>query len=95
MRNISASEQSRFVSTGSGADFKHDVFLVVGILWQEHKAEFIFNARYTRFQLVEFFLGVGTHVAISFLGDHSTAFGNAPLRSLYSRYFSTVSEISL
>ena len=70
-------EERGLVAAGAGADFQDDVFLVVRILGQQQNLEFFFHAADARFQFVEFFLGVGAHVGIFFVGQHSLALGDA------------------
>jgi hypothetical protein len=66
-----------FVTAGAGPDFENDVFLIVGIFGQEQDFQFFFDSADAGFELVEFFLRVGAHLGIFFVGEHGLAFRDA------------------
>jgi hypothetical protein len=62
-------EQGGLVAAGTGADFKDDVLLVVGILGQQQDLEILFGLGEAGFECRQFFLGVGAHVSVFLVGQ--------------------------
>src|SRR6516164_7898708 len=72
-------EERGFVAAGAGADFEDNVFLVVRIFGKQQDFQVFFGLRDARFETDQFFLGVGAHVGIFFVGEKGSAFGDAAL----------------
>src|SRR5580765_366061 len=70
------------VAAGSCANFENDVLFVVRILRQKQYLEFLFDGRYARLELREFFLGVGAHLSVSLVRQHGFTFGDPALEIL-------------
>src|SRR5262249_2484825 len=77
----------RFVSSGAGANFKDDVFLVVGIFGQQKDLEFLLGLKNAAFETVEFLLRIRAHVRIFLVGEDGFAVGNSLLEILIFAVF--------
>ena len=60
-------EQRSFVAAGARANFKHDVFVVVGIFGQQQELEVLLDLRDLRLQSEDLVLRHGAHIRIGLL----------------------------
>ena len=75
-------KQRSLVAAGSGADFQHDVFLVVRILGQQQNLQVLTHLRHARFQLRQLFLRIGFHLGIALFGNERLALLDSALQIL-------------
>src|SRR5579871_63272 len=75
-------EKRCFVTTGSGANFKDDVLLVVRILGQQQHFQFFAHAGDALFQAHQLFLRIGPQLGILLVGEDYLALVNAALQIL-------------
>ena len=66
-------EERGLVAAGAGAKLDDDVFIVIGILRQQHDLQFFFDRLELRFERGEFFLG---HLSQVWIGEHRLCLGD-------------------
>src|ERR1700733_13539949 len=62
-------EKRGFISARAGPNFQDDIFLVVGIFGQQQDFQVFFDGTDSRLEFAKFFLSVGAHLGIFFLGE--------------------------